>query len=49
MSFNRQHTTEIHTNLTKDITNAAIELFKKAIKWKTAEKYRGKRYGFYSR
>ena len=32
MSFNRQHTTEIHTNLTKDITNAAIELFKKSYK-----------------
>ena len=32
MSFNRQHTTEIHTNLTKDITNTAIELFKKSYK-----------------
>ena len=31
MSFNRQHTTEIHTNLTKDITNTAIELFKKKL------------------
>lgn len=32
MSFNRQHTMEIHTNLTKDITNTAIELFKKSYK-----------------